>query len=346
MSYIYDCERWFYKRSLLILGEALTKFLARHWSFISRISIALIYIGVGISYYKQIEGWSGTNSLYFITVSITTVGYGDYHPSYPYSRTFTAFYILFGIVFIMTNASVLVKSSLVGLQSNVIEYFPSSTTYSKAIKKVILSIIMIVTLVIIGTIFYTVNESWTAAMAFYWTIQTMTTVGYGDLHIKYESTRQFSIVFIFVCVLVFATAVANINDSYDERKHEDMRSIAKARHEVLSAFSDKDIDDTSDELSLKNDPSYILESLIQSRVLDRDRDINKLYDLYDKKREKKGFKNVRRSVQLTSEVDQEGWKIGNSRSDDDDQDNAFASILTMTSTINQIYMLHDNQVYK
>jgi uncharacterized membrane protein YwzB len=180
---------------------------------------------------------------------------------------------------------------------------------------------MILTLVIVGTIFYAVNEDWTCAMAFYWTIQTMTTVGYGDLQIKYESTRQFSIVFIFVCVLVFATAVANISDSYDERKHEDRRSIAKARHEVLSAFSEKDIDDTSNELNLKNDPSYILESLITSRVLDRDRDVSKLYDIYDKKRGKKGFKNSRKSVQLNSEIDNEGWKIGNSRSDDD-QDNA------------------------
>jgi hypothetical protein len=172
---------------------------------------------------------------------------------------------------------------------------------------------MIFILVVIGTIFYSLNENWTSAMAFYWTIQTMTTVGYGDLDIKHESTRQFSIVFIFVCVLVFATAVANINDSYDERKHEDIRSIAKARHEVLSAFSDKEMDDNNDEISTKNDPSYILESLIQSRVLDRERDINKLYDLYDKKREKKYA--LKRGNQ-TSEVDQDGWKIS-SRSDDE-----------------------------
>ena len=319
MEYYFECERLVYKGSVAILGSSITNFLSKYWTFISRISLALIYIGIGIAYYKKVEGWSETNSLYFITVSITTVGYGDFHPSQNSSKTFTAFYVVFGIIFVMTNASLLVKSSVVGVQSNLIELFPSSSTYSKAMKKIILSIVMILTLVIIGTIFYSVNEKWTSAMAFYWTIQTMTTVGYGDLNIKYDSTRQFSIIFIFVCVLVFATAVANINDSYDERKHEDIRSIAKARHEVLSAFSDKEMDDTNDELSTKNDPSSILESLIKSRVLDRKRDVNKLYDLYDKKREKAYA--LKKGSQISSEVDQDGWKISSRSSDEDDINN-------------------------
>ena len=331
MSYIYDCERWFYKRSLLILGEALTKFLARHWSFISRISIALIYIGVGISYYKQIEGWSGTNSLYFITVSITTVGYGDFHPSSKDSKIFTAFYAIFGIAFVMSNASLLAQYTLLRFQAQLIEYFPT-TNYSKSNKKIILTIILTSSLLIIGTIFYACNESWTAAQSFYWTVQTMTTVGYGDLNIKYESTRQFSIVFIFICALAFATAIANIKETHEERRYEEMRNIAKARHEVLFAFSDKENDDNDSNTIIKADPSYVLEILLTSKVVDKERDLNKLYDLYELNRDKhnnneklsldssdgQNIGSIRTSRRVT-ETDSAGWKITSSSNDDQDK---------------------------
>jgi hypothetical protein len=57
--------------------------------------------------------------------------------------------------------------------------------------------------------------------------QSTQTVGYGDLDIKHSSTRKFSIFFIFYCVLVFATAIQNIIDSYGEVKHHRGR-IARA----------------------------------------------------------------------------------------------------------------------
>ena len=36
-------------------------------------------------------------SFYFSVATLTTVGYGDLHPTYDLSRVFTAFYLLFGV---------------------------------------------------------------------------------------------------------------------------------------------------------------------------------------------------------------------------------------------------------
>ena len=57
MEYYFEFERLVYKGSVAILGSSITNFLSKYWTFISRISLALIYIGIGIAYYKKVEGW-------------------------------------------------------------------------------------------------------------------------------------------------------------------------------------------------------------------------------------------------------------------------------------------------
>ena len=47
------------------------------------------------------------------------------------------------------------------------------------IGRAILSVIAILFCLLIGTLFYTANEGWTYIDGFYWTAQTITTVGYG-----------------------------------------------------------------------------------------------------------------------------------------------------------------------
>ena len=57
--------------------------------------IALIVAGSFV--YKKLEGWSFIDSLYFTTMTITTVGYGDLTPTQPISKLFTVFYCITGI---------------------------------------------------------------------------------------------------------------------------------------------------------------------------------------------------------------------------------------------------------
>ena len=41
----------------------------------------LIYYIVGALFFCNVEGWTIIQSIYFTTVTITTVGYGDFSPS-------------------------------------------------------------------------------------------------------------------------------------------------------------------------------------------------------------------------------------------------------------------------
>lgn len=62
----------------------------------------LVVLGTGTVYYHQAEGWSWVDALYFTVVTLTTIGYGDLHPTTPASKIFTIFFIFVGLGIIST----------------------------------------------------------------------------------------------------------------------------------------------------------------------------------------------------------------------------------------------------
>lgn len=63
-------------------------------------AVSLILIATVV--YHLLEDWSWVDSLYFSTVAVTTVGFGDLTPSTDASKLFTIFYILAGVSVITT----------------------------------------------------------------------------------------------------------------------------------------------------------------------------------------------------------------------------------------------------
>lgn len=63
--------------------------------------LVLYYIG-GIIFYGHKEGWTIIDSTFFITSSVSTIGYGDFVPTSDESRLFTSFYVLIGLVIVIT----------------------------------------------------------------------------------------------------------------------------------------------------------------------------------------------------------------------------------------------------
>lgn len=57
----------------------------------------IVYFGCGCLIYRYLEDWSYSDAAYFLTVTATTVGYGDFCPVTPLGRLFTAFFSLYGI---------------------------------------------------------------------------------------------------------------------------------------------------------------------------------------------------------------------------------------------------------
>lgn len=58
-------------------------------------------VATGTTFYTIVEGWSVIEALYFTVITLTTVGYGDFHPTTDGSRIFTIFFVLTGVSFIL-----------------------------------------------------------------------------------------------------------------------------------------------------------------------------------------------------------------------------------------------------
>ena len=57
----------------------------------------LAYHAVGILVYGHLEDWGPLDTSYFLTVTATTVGYGDLTPSSDAGKAFTVVYALLGV---------------------------------------------------------------------------------------------------------------------------------------------------------------------------------------------------------------------------------------------------------
>lgn len=73
-----------------ILETATQKFLALF-------SAIFITVAGGAAVFHTLEGWSWLDCFYFAVTTITTVGYGDLHPTKPLTKIFIMFYIFIGV---------------------------------------------------------------------------------------------------------------------------------------------------------------------------------------------------------------------------------------------------------
>ncbi len=63
------------------------------------------YAGVnvvtGAFLYHWLEGWSLLDSFYFVIITFTTIGYGDFSPTMPITKLLTIFYALNGAAILL-----------------------------------------------------------------------------------------------------------------------------------------------------------------------------------------------------------------------------------------------------
>jgi hypothetical protein len=78
--------------------------------------------------------------------------------------------------------------------------------------KIYLSWLGVAFTIFLGALYYSSNEGWDFLEGIYWATCTVTTVGYGDLAITYESTRAFGIFYLLAATSMFSVAVGNLLD--------------------------------------------------------------------------------------------------------------------------------------
>ncbi|OIO65649.1 hypothetical protein AUJ68_02490 [Candidatus Woesearchaeota archaeon CG1_02_57_44] len=66
----------------------------RQQNIVSAAVIVTLFIIGGMSFYHHVEGWTWSQSFYFVSMTMGTVGTGDLSPSTDLSRMFTGVFVL------------------------------------------------------------------------------------------------------------------------------------------------------------------------------------------------------------------------------------------------------------
>lgn len=183
-------------------------------------AIVFLYYAVGIIYYTQQEDWTFINALYFVTVTLTTVGYGDLLPTTDGAKIFTCCFVLVGM-FLVASALGVIAGLIIerlealdddddGQDEDCLSEPWATLSYSAA---------LLGGSVVVGTIFYGAMErdDFNFVDALYMSVITATTVGYGDYSPQTEGGRVFAVFWLLGAVICTGKAIGDVADLYATR---------------------------------------------------------------------------------------------------------------------------------
>ena len=78
---------------------------------------------------------------------------------------------------------------------------------------------------ILGTVFYSFQEGWSYVDSFYFSVVTLATVGYGDLHPTTTASKLFTVAYIFIGVGLGFYILSTLAKSFIEGRDKRIKKI-------------------------------------------------------------------------------------------------------------------------
>lgn len=272
------------KRQFYGLEDAETEikeFWNNHSGGLISFTTVLLYYVIGLIYYQAQEGWDTITTLYFQTVTLTTVGYGDYAPTTTHARVFTIFYIFAGIIIEARIISSFGQSILDYAEKQAKQHSKENIAMSHHstsfyLKKMMGPLMAIWIVLFLGALFYHKNEGWDFSTALYFAVVTTTTVGYGDTGLTKESSRLFAIFYILSSCVIVALSLGNLATITLEMKNDKKRTELHSRKLDFNFIRELDTGDNGiDKLS------FLVSMLVQLELVDKDRDVKPWLEKFD-----------------------------------------------------------------
>lgn len=87
------------------------------------------------------------------------------------------------------------------------------------------SIMALTFLIVLGTVVYRWIEGWSWVTSFYFSVSTLTTVGYGDFYPTTELSRLFTAIYVLAGVTVALTTIGIVGADYLKKRDERLSRI-------------------------------------------------------------------------------------------------------------------------
>ena len=183
-------------------------------------AVCSIYFYERAIFYHYTENWSVLDCVYFITVTLLTVGYGDVVPTNDGTRLFTIFMIIFGLIFILKILNDSASSIVMYLLSKLVDLiFSNKINVSLAVileTKLLIVFAVVIFSIVFGIVFISISTGSSFITSLYWTVQTISTVGYGDIPLETRTERIINTFYLLAGLCVFSAALCVYNELGDE----------------------------------------------------------------------------------------------------------------------------------
>ncbi|KAF4663619.1 hypothetical protein FOZ61_001521 [Perkinsus olseni] len=201
------------------------------------------YTGAGLLYCLCWAGWSLVDSTYFLIVTGSTVGYGDM--SFPLDTTSSIFaccYLILGVGIAAYSAGLVLNKWVQttetemakAVQQSHMKRCEQSLMQNRLLRKHLLtSLARLAVTLCVGAGVIGLLEGWGGPKALYWCVQTVTTVGYGNLQLTSSASKVFTIFFIPIGVAVGASTMSSLASI------PLIKQRAKAERRVLHQFGNE-----------------------------------------------------------------------------------------------------------
>jgi voltage-gated potassium channel len=111
-------------------------------------------------------------------------------------------------------------------------------------------LVWVIAQILLGTVVYAWLEGWSPVDALYFSVVTLATVGFGDLHPTTDPAKLFTVLYILVGLGVFAAFIAELTKHrtatiarlrpHDETSHPDAGSVAPGVTSPQPTATDED----------------------------------------------------------------------------------------------------------
>lgn len=191
---------------------------------------------------ESVDNWGFWSSFFFSATVVTTIGYGHISPSTFEGRLFCLFYAVVGIPLVGVFLA-----GLGGQLSTPIKKFKnaSSNRCIKVIKTVVIALFGFALLVFLPAVGFHYRENWTIFEAIYYSVITLTTIGFGDFVVGQTETaysgwyKVLTIVWIFVGLAWFAVVLSDIGDYFTKKVEHKENSVRRRKSQEFDAVRQK-----------------------------------------------------------------------------------------------------------
>jgi len=193
----------------------------------------VLFYAAGLLYYGHFSdtGWDYHTAFYFTSISITTVGYGDFSPKTAQDKLFTMVYVIVGFMsvyaviadatatfFAYVDKRIKIRKKEEDLATALIPPDDADVD-ADLFRRRLLYFALILLLQLGGALIVSRVEGWTFVDGLYWAFQTTSTVGYGD-EFLHKRSRIFGAFYALASVGTLAACFAGLSGAKQEADAE------------------------------------------------------------------------------------------------------------------------------